>query len=112
MVYAIKKMLKFVIIGDITINAYKFSEFKDKLLSFLNTNPLITYNLFKKHAFKYYLDNNFKFSIKKNTFNNIYYEWRKTSKIFNWYSIFDNTLTIDRGNYLKDVVTSLLYTSN
>ena len=37
---------------------------------------------------------------------------RKTSKIFNWYSIFDNTLTIDRGNYLKDVVTSLLYTSN
>ena len=39
---------------------------------------------------------------KKNTFANIYYQWRKCAKIFNWYSIFDNNLALNGDIFLKD----------
>ena len=54
----------------------------------------------------------FDFTLKKNTFSNIFYPWLKTSKIFNWYSIFDNCYILDGTSYLKDERTSLLYTPN
>ena len=66
---------------------------------------------FKKYIIKHYLEKNYKFA-KKNTFNNIFYEWWKKAKIFNWYSIFDNCYIIDTEIYLKDVVTPFLYTPN
>ena len=81
-------------LGDITSNAYKFSEFKEILLLYLNSNPLTTYNKFKKYGIKQYLENNYKVAIKKNIFNNIFYEWRKKAKIFNWYSIFDTVIPL------------------
>ena len=52
-------------LGDITNNAYKFSDFKEILLLYLNRNPLTTYNKFKEYGIKQYLENNYKFAIKK-----------------------------------------------
>ena len=61
---------------------------------------------FKEYEITKLIKNKYEFCNRENTFNNIYYQ---TSKIFNWYSTFDNSKTIDGKNYLKDISFSLLY---
>jgi len=85
------------------------NDFKSYLISFLNFNPLISYGTFKKKAVKYYLKNEFNFSIKKSTLANIYYTCRSNEKIFNWTTIFDNALTKDKNYFLRDERTTLIY---
>lgn len=46
-----KKVKIYDNIGYIAGNAYKFAVLKDKLISFLNVNPLIAYNKFKQYNF-------------------------------------------------------------
>ena len=57
------------------------------------------------------MKNNYEFNVSKNTFKNIFYSWRRNSKLFSWYSIFDNSYTKDRTLYLKDVSNSYIYNS-
>ena len=99
-------------LADVTNNVYNFTEYKQKLLEYLNLHPLITYEKFKLYASKLFLANDFDFIVRKNTFANIFYPRRRTAKIFNWYSIFDNNKTIDGNMYLKDVSNSYIYMSN
>jgi uncharacterized protein with FMN-binding domain len=86
-----------------------FSNYKEALISFLNKNPLIGYNAFKKKAVNIYLKNEYEFCIKKNTLTNIYYSWRNQSKIFSWTSIYDNITTQDNKFFLRDEQTSLIF---
>ena len=99
-------------LATITNNVYNFSDFKQKLIEYLNLLPLITFEKFKLYVVKLCLIGEFDFIVPKNTFGNIFYPWRRTAKIFNWYSIFDNNKTIDGDMYLKDVCNSYIYKSN
>ena len=65
------------------IEVKKREDFKSSLITFLNFNPFVSYGKFKKKAIKYYLKNEYNFSIKKATLSNIYYSWRPNAKIFN-----------------------------
>lgn len=96
--------------GNITENVYKFADFKEYLIEYLNKNPIMSYNKFKDHAIKSYLEGDYDLYIRKNTFSNIFYPWRKNSKIFNWNSVFDNNTTLTGEQSLKDVSFSFLYT--
>ncbi len=95
--------------ADVTKNVYGYAQYKDDLIKFLNLNPLISIHEFTKYAMDLFLKNDLEFVLKKNTFKNIFYPWRKNSKIFNWISIFDNSLTIDKHEFLKDVSFSFIY---
>ena len=55
------------------------------------------------------MKNKYEFNVTKNTFNNIFYQWKRNSKIFSWNSIFDNCYTKDHSSYLKDVYNSYIY---
>jgi hypothetical protein len=99
-------------IGEIQTNVYEFSNFKKDLINYLNRHHMITFKDFKIKANDYFLKNNFDFFVKKNTYANIYYPWRNNSKIFSWYSIFDNPTTNDNKTYLKDVSIKLYITTN
>ena len=68
---------------------------------------MINLNSFKQKSIEYYMKNNYEFNVSKNTFKNIFYSWRRNSKLFSWYSIFDNSYTKDRTLYLKDVLQQL-----
>ena len=78
-------------------------------MDYLNKNPLINFNNFKNKATELYLKNSYDFTKTKNTFKNIYYPWKRNSKIFIWYSVLDNCKTIDGTLYLKDVSNSYIY---
>ena len=39
---------------------------------------------------KLYNDKNYKFEISQNFYSNVYYDWKKTSKAFNKFFIFEN----------------------
>ena len=55
------------------------------------------------------MKNQYEFNVIKNTFNKIFYQWKRNSKIFIWHSIFDNCYTKDHSLYLKDVYNSYIY---
>ena len=103
-----KKYDNIAVIND---NITKFADFKKILIDFLNHNPIINFNSFKQKSIEYYMKNNYEFNVSKNTFKNIFYSWRRNSKLFSWYSIFDNSYTKDRTLYLKDVSNSYIYNS-
>lgn len=96
-------------IADINGNIIKFSYFKKILIDFLNHNPMINFNSFKQKSVDLYMKNKYEFNATKNTFHNIFYQWKRNSKIFSWYNIFDNCYTKDQSLYLKDVYNSYIY---
>ena len=95
-------------LSNIETEINNFTDYKDDLISYLNKNPLISYTAFKKKAIYIYLNHEYNFTIKKTTLSNIYYKWRNNTKIFNWISIFDNTLTQVNKYFLRDEETTLI----
>lgn len=94
---------------DISTSILEYKEFNDNMIKFLNSHPLYTFGMFKKYVVKFLKYNEINFPIKANTLSNIYYSWRKNSKILSQYSIYDNNLTNDNKEYLRDIENILLY---
>ena len=69
-------------IKDIKKEAYKLSDFKNILITYLNNNPIINYKTFNKYAQAYFLEKKFSFNLKANTIKNIFYSWKSTKNIF------------------------------
>lgn len=86
-----------------------YEDFKKSLIEYLNKNPIINYSNFRKYATDLYYKTKCTFEIKNYTFCNIYYSWRKTSNIFNKYSIFKNKYTKENKTFLRDYVYKLIY---
>ena len=86
-----------------------YNELKETLLSYLNKNSMVTYKKFLKIAYKTYETNQCNFKIDKNTFKNMYYNWRKNSMSFTKYSALQNPLTNDKESYLRDYSYITLY---
>ena len=59
----------------------------EELINFLNLNPVISFHDFAKKGRNIYNKNNCNFTFNKNTYSNIYYEWRKKSNSFSKFSI-------------------------
>ena len=58
---------------------------------------------YREYAIKKYLaSEKLDIPLKKSTLENIYYKWRNNSKIFSFFSIFDNYETVDKEVYLRD----------
>ena len=53
-----------------------------------------------------------KFELTQNYYSNYYYGWRKTSNNFKKYSIFDNQLTKEESQSLKDDSITMLYNNS
>ena len=89
-----------------------YKNFREHLIEFLKLNPIITYREFTKEAQKIYDENKCNFEIKKNTFSNIFYEWRKKSNTFSKFSIFDNKYTHNHKLFLRDYTFKGIYSKN
>ena len=97
-------------IANIDTNIQNLEEYKNNLINYLNSKPLISIYAFKKHAFKvFYTKKKCEFTLKQTTLANIYYPWRTNSKLFSWVSIFDNYKTKDEETFLKDERTCYIY---
>ena len=75
----------------------------------MNNNPNISFIEFKKYGQNIYAEVKNKFDLPQNYYSNLYYGWRKTSNSFKKYSIFENQLTKEGSQFLKDYSITLLY---
>jgi len=94
---------------DIDKGINDFKEFKDYMIKILNLHPLISFKIFKKITTNYIYNNTVNLELKSNTLKIIYYPWKHNAKIFSLYSIFDNNLTNNNKQYLRDVSFTLLW---
>ena len=85
-----------------------YKHFRQNLLKYLESNPIIKYTEFKKKATSYYYKYDCNFKINTNTFKNIYYNWRRYNARFKKYSILINK-TKNNRDYLKDYLYTYLY---
>ena len=69
----------------------------------------MSFHIFKKYALKLFLKSNYSFQLKKNTLTNIYYPWKSNTKIFSWFTIFDNYKTNNDKIYFRDEATKYCY---
>lgn len=95
---------------ETTILQYK--QFKINMINFLNSHPLFTFKMFQKYVTEYLKLNPIDFTLKDNTLADIFYPWKRSSKIFSQFSIYDNNFTKDNQDYLRDVENILLYENN
>ena len=89
-------------IGDINIEIDNYKKLKKALINYLNSHPTIRSSDFIEKANKFYNKNKCQFKIEKNTFKNLYYNWRNNSLAFKKYSAIENCLTNNEENYLRD----------
>ena len=96
-------------IGEINQQIDNYKNMKTALLNYLNSHPTIRSSDFIDKAYKFYNKNNCKFKIEKNTFKNMYYNWRNNSSTFKKYSALENCLTNNEENFLRDYTYSTIY---
>ena len=65
-------------------------KYKEELLKYLNSNPLIILSEFNKHALNLYRGNEYKFDLKKNFIRNLYDNRKKNNIIFTKFSFLIN----------------------
>ena len=95
--------------ADIEGEISNYKEFKNDIIKYLNSHPIIKYTEYKKKAHKLYYKNHCNFKININTLKNIYYNWRKENIIFKKYSIFEFNKTKNGLEYLKDYSYTYIY---
>ena len=78
-------------------------------MNYLNLNPVISFHDFEKEGQSIYDKNNCNFTVSKNTYSNIYYEWRKKSNSFNKFSIYNHKTTKNNKLFLWDYTYKILY---
>ena len=89
---------------------YKLTNLRNELMNYLNQNPLIKFNSFKKYAEDKLIKTNLNVFSNDNFYKNIYYPWKKNNMAFKWYSIFENNKTKLNKIFLRDVYyTYILY---
>ena len=86
-----------------------YEEYKEILIELLDNNPLLILSNFLKKASELYRNNEYKFSLSKNTLRNIYYKWRNNNIIFTKYSIFTNNKTKEGELYMRDFISTYIY---
>ena len=86
-----------------------YQKFANTLKIFLNNNPNTSFLDFKKYGKKLYLDIKLNFNLTQNYYPNLCYSLRKHSNIFKKYPIFDNQLTKESAQFLKDYCMTMLY---
>ena len=70
---------------------------------------MVTFKKFLNIAYKIYETNQCNFKIDKNTFKNMYNNWRKNSMSFTKHSVLQNSLINDKESYLRDYSYITLY---
>ena len=95
--------------ADIEGEISNYKEFKNDIIKYLNSHPIIKYTEYKKKEHKLYYKNHCNFRININTLKNIYYNWRKENIIFKKYSIFEFNKTKNGFEYLKDYSYTYIY---
>ena len=96
-------------IQNINTEISNYNNFREELIKFLNLNPVISFHDFAKEGQNLYDKNSCNFNVSKNTYSNIYYEWRKKSNFFNKYSIFEHKMTKNNKIFLRDYTYKILY---
>lgn len=86
-----------------------YQNFTTLLKNFMNNNHNISFPDFKKYGQNLYIDKKNNFNLPQNYYSNLYYNWRKTSNCFKKFSIFENQLTKEGTQFLKDYCTTMLY---
>ena len=86
-----------------------YTEFRKELINNLEKSPLINYKDFRIMASNLYHKLQCEFEIKDNTFTNIYYNWRRNTILFKKFTIFDNTFTKNKKEFLRDYTLKLIY---
>ena len=95
--------------ADINKQINNYKQFREELYNYLDINPIVKYQEFKEKAIKLYKKNNCCFTIKENTFKNIYYNWRRSSNLHSKFAIFKWKYTLDNNEYLREYKFSLIY---
>lgn len=68
--------------------------------------------MLKNYVTEYLKSNPIDFTLKDNKLAVIFYPWKRSSKLFSQFSIYDNNYTKDNQDYLRDVENILLYENN
>ena len=72
--------------NDDMLNTNNYKMLKNAMINYPNSLLMITCKDFIKKGYKIYNKNNCKYKIERNSFKNIYYNWRKDSLAFTKYS--------------------------
>ena len=92
------------------INNYE--NFTEALKEYLNKFPMITFHEFKVYAQNLYNEKNLELELNNSYYSNLYYNWRKKSRVFTKYSLFDNQFTDNGKQYMRDYTLTMLYNKN
>ena len=95
-----------------TKNFYMLTNLKNDLTSYLNSNPLTKYKVFKKYAETELIKLNLNVMSNENFYKNIFYPWKKNNIMFKWYSIFNNNKTKLNDIYLREFVSTYIFPNN
>ena len=89
-----------------------YDEFRENLKDYLKRFPITNFPDFKKYGQNLYYENNLTFPINNNLYSNLFYNWRKTSNLFNKSCIFEKDKTLDGNQYMRDYSITMLYKKN
>ena len=84
------------------INNYE--EYTDNLKMYLDKYPMTTFQEFKRYAQNLYNEKNLVLELNNSYYSNLYYNWRRKSRAFTKYSLFDNQLTNNGKQYMEIIV--------
>lgn len=108
--------IKFENFRDINIEVNNYDNYINTIKDQLKIYPFLNYSNFINESKKIYDDNhkkhNFNFDFPLSSLKNIFYRWRKTSNVFNKYSIFENTKSKSDEIYLRDYQYKMIYKKN
>ena len=99
-------------IRQLSIESYKFSDYKNHLINYLNQNSFINFPQFEKKAKEFFAQQKFNINLHKSTLSNIYYSWKRNAPIFKWTMIFENSKTKDNNTFLQNYCYTILYDNN
>ena len=86
-----------------------YDEFRENLKDYLKRFPITNFPDFKKYGQNLYYENKLTFPINNNLYSNLFYNWRKTSNLFNKSCIFEKDKTLDGNQYMRDYSITMLY---
>ena len=99
-------------IMEVKTGINNYENFTEALKEYLNKFPMITFHEFKVYAQNLYNEKNLELELNNSYYSNLYYNWRKKSRVFTKYSLFDNQLTDNGKQYMRDYTLTMLYKKN
>ena len=86
---------------------YNFEKYTENLKNYLNKYPMISY-----HELKVYNESNLLLELNNSYYSNLYYNWRKNSRVFTKYSLFDNQIKNTGKKFMRDSTLTMIYNKN